>query len=72
MEECAIADRLLRRPEVEQIVGAGTSTLYKMIREGNFPKPVKITTAAVRWRLSEINAWIEARSVAATNQPSAA
>ena len=61
MEECAIADRLLRRPEVEQIVGAGTSTLYKMVREGRFPKPIKITAAAVRWRLSEINAWMEAK-----------
>ena len=64
MEECAIADRLLRRPEVENIVGLKTSTLYKMVRTGGFPPPVKITAGAVRWRLSEINAWIAARGVA--------
>ena len=53
-----VADRLLRRPEVEEIVGLRTSSLYKLIRSGRFPKPVKITPAVARWRLSEVNAWL--------------
>ena len=58
------SDRLLRRPEVEQIVGLRTSSLYKAIREGRFPRPVKVTPAIARWRLSEINEWLEAQSTA--------
>ena len=59
-----VTDRLLRRPEVEKIVGLATSSLYKAIREGRFPRPVKITPAVARWRLSEVNAWLEAQSTA--------
>ena len=51
-------DRLLRRREVEQMTGLSTTTLYKCMKDGTFPKPVRLTVRAVRWRLSDINAWI--------------
>ena len=51
-------DRLLRREEVEERVGLGRSALYRMMRAGRFPAPLRISAKAVRWPESEIQAWI--------------
>ena len=32
--------------------------------DGEFPRPVKVGPAAVRWRESDITAWVESRPVA--------
>ncbi len=57
-------DRLLRRRQVEEITGMSRSSIYKMMQDGEFPRPVKIGLAAVRWRASDITAWVESRPVA--------
>ena len=50
--------QLLRRVHVEEITGLKRSTIYAMIKRGEFPPPVKITTKAVGWKSSEIFQWI--------------
>ena len=57
-------DRLLRRQEVEKITGLSRSSIYRKIKDGDFPRPIRVGPKAVRWKLSEINAWIESRPVA--------
>lgn len=66
-------ERLLRRREVERITGMSRSSIYRLMQEGEFPRPVRIGPAAVRWRLSDIMAWIESRPVPTgeINQPNA-
>ena len=59
-----MGDRLLRRREVEKITGLGRSSIYRLMQEGDFPRPVKVGPSAVRWRESEVNAWVESRPVA--------
>jgi len=56
---------ILRRPEVEQTTGLSRSTLYSMMSEGTFPKPVKLGKRAVGWRASDISAWLESREESA-------
>ena len=51
-------DRLLRRAEVEARSGLSTTTIYRMMRTGKFPLPIKISTKAVRWPASEIERWL--------------
>lgn len=50
--------KLLRRRTVETITGLSKSTLYKLIDEGRFPRPVKIGARAVAWRNTDITNWI--------------
>ena len=57
-------DRLLRRRQVEEITGMSRSSIYKLMQNGEFPRPVKIGPTAVRWRASDITAWVESRPVA--------
>ena len=51
------ADRLLRLSEVQTRTALGRTTIYRKMREGSFPEPLKIGTRAVRWIESEIEAW---------------
>lgn len=50
-----------RRPEVERITGLSRSTIYSMIAEGTFPKPIKLSKRAVGWSASEISDWFNQR-----------
>lgn len=55
---------LLRLPRVLERVPYSRSTLYQMIADGRFPKPVKIggqASRAVFWDAAEIERWIAER-----------
>ena len=53
---------ILRRPDVERITGLSRSTLYSMIANGSFPKPIKLGKRAVGWREADIATWLESRA----------
>jgi prophage regulatory protein len=55
------AERLLRRPEVEERTGLSRSTLYDWMKRGEFPQPVKLGARIVAWRESDVTAWLENR-----------
>ena len=54
-------DRLLSIKEVLEMVGVSKSTLYKMIAEDRFPRPVRIRLRGARWWQSEITEWVNSR-----------
>ena len=54
-------ERLLTRLEVEKVVSLSRSAIYRLMRSGDFPEPIQVGTRAVRWRLSEIQEWLESR-----------
>ena len=56
-------DRLLRRREVERITGLSRSSIYRLKQDGDFPRPVRVGPSAVRWKESDIAAWLESRPV---------
>lgn len=51
--------RLLRLPEVQHQVGLGRSAIYQRLKDGTFPKPVKLGARVAAWPASVIDAWIE-------------
>jgi prophage regulatory protein len=54
------SDRLLKLEEVKRRVGLEKSMIYKLIRDGKFPAPYKLSKFASRWSEREIAAWIDA------------
>ena len=58
---------LLRRSEIEVKTGLTRSTIYRLMRAGEFPEPLKIGPRAVRWRATEIESWIAERPRASGN-----
>ena len=67
-----MTDRLLRREEVEARTGLATTTIYRKMREGSFPAPLKIGARAVRWPASEIEEFLASRPRATGDGPRAA
>ena len=64
----SIPDRLLRRDEVETRCGLARTSIYRLMRAGKFPEPIKVGTRAVRWPESEIERWISERPRASGDQ----
>ncbi|MBB4272770.1 helix-turn-helix transcriptional regulator [Rhizobium mongolense] len=58
-------ERLLKLREVRAITSLGTSTIYRRMSVGTFPKPLVLSDACVRWKESTVLAWISALPVAA-------
>ena len=58
------ATRILRRTEVLRYVGLGKTTLYKLISQGEFPRPLQLSPRAVGWRAEEVDAWLDSRQAA--------
>ena len=56
-----MAEKMLRRPQVEARTGLSRSTLYDWMKKGKFPQPVKLGERLVAWRESDITAWLESR-----------
>ena len=54
-------DRLLARGQVESMTGLSRSSIYREMRAGRFPLPLKVGPRAVRWPASEIAAWLADR-----------
>jgi prophage regulatory protein len=57
-----MADRMLRLNEVKERLGVGHSFIYDGMKAGTFPKSIKLGENTVRWRESDINAWLDERA----------
>ena len=51
----------LRLPRVQTLTGLSRSTLWRMVKEGTFPKPLRLGKKAIGWRESDILNWLETR-----------
>jgi prophage regulatory protein len=49
---------LIRIREVSMLVGVSRSTIYRMIEEGNFPKPLDLGPRFKAWQKGSIVSWI--------------
>ncbi|HAT3837500.1 TPA: AlpA family phage regulatory protein [Morganella morganii] len=59
------ASSLLDEPLVDmkfitQFTGSTDKWFYKLIQEGQFPKPIKLGHSS-RWQKSQVEAWLQAR-----------
>jgi|SRR6516225_6550026 prophage regulatory protein len=57
----SVRDVLVRITDVCAITGLSVPTIYRLMGRESFPRPVKITSTARAWKLSEIMAWVDSR-----------
>jgi len=48
--------------DLKELVPYSKPTIYQMIREGRFPRQVRLGPNRVAWRRSEVVGWIDARA----------
>ena len=51
--------QLLRVKDVERELGISRTTIWRLVKAGAFPPPLRITSKAIAWRRSDIEAWQE-------------
>ena len=54
-------ERLIRIAVVCALTGIPKSSIYVLLKEGKFPRPVQISTRCIAFVESEIQDWIDAR-----------
>jgi prophage regulatory protein len=57
-----IEQRILRLPQVMDLVGLRKTTIYQRIKDNDFPPPVKLGARASGWLQRDIDAWINQRA----------
>ncbi len=57
-----LPDRLIDAKERRRLVPFSDMHVWRLERDGKFPKRIKIGPNRVAWQLSEILAWIEAKA----------
>lgn len=63
--------QILRRLDVQRVTGLSKATLWRLVKAGAFPQPIKLSERAVGWKADEIDAWIESRP-RTTSEPQSA
>lgn len=48
---------------VPHIVPFSAATLWRMVRAGTFPQPVKLSARCTAWRCEDVRSWIQDRGV---------
>lgn len=54
-------NRLIRRKEVQEKTGLGASSIYAMMRSGDFPQCLNLSERRVAWIESDIDSWVADR-----------
>lgn len=52
---------LLRIGEVVQLLGISKPTVYRLMNEGEFPRPIRLSKARVAWLQADLETWLESR-----------
>jgi len=53
--------RVLKLKEVLAKTSLGKTTLYALLKQSQFPKPISLGLRAVGWLDSEIESWIQSK-----------
>lgn len=59
-----INQKFIPGKSVCRIVGFQRTKLNKLVKEGNFPQPIRFSKTFVRWDVEEVNQWIEEQKAA--------
>ena len=43
---------------LERVVSLSRATIWRKVKDGKFPQPVRIGVRGIRWRRADIDAWL--------------
>ena len=53
--------KVLKATQVAIYINTCKSQVYKLVKQGRFPKPIKLGERGSGWLTSEIDAWLQSR-----------
>lgn len=45
-------------------LGISKNTIWRLVREGKFPKPIKLSEKVTVWKAADVLAWLESKEAA--------
>jgi len=61
----ATPTKFYRLPQVREIAGGvAPSTIWGWVKNGTFPKPIKLSANCTAWDAAQVEAWAQARIAA--------
>lgn len=51
----------IRAADLRPILSFSTSALWRRVRAGTFPQPVKLSERVTAWRAEDVRAWLDAQ-----------
>ncbi len=55
-------ERILRLREVVDTTRLSRTTIYSLVKEGEFPKPLRLSARASGWLFSEVQKWLDSKA----------
>lgn len=52
-----------KRPNANPVLPFSGPTLWRKVRSGDFPKPVKLSERITAWRVSDVRKWINGKEI---------
>ena len=65
-----MSHQILKLKEISSLTKLSSSTIYRLVQAGKFPRPIKLAAHASGWLESDIENWIEARQKARFDEKS--
>lgn len=59
MQDACVTETLLTAKDVAGILCISQRTVWRYVAEGRIPSPVKITRTTVRWKASQLQAYLD-------------
>lgn len=56
-----MSSTLMSKEELRRYLGLSDSTIYRMEKEGTFPKRRKLSSRRVGWLRTDVDSWAESR-----------
>lgn len=53
------------RPASKGLLSISDKTIWKWVKNGQFPAPIKLSTNVTVWRLSDVQAWMQSQGLEA-------
>lgn len=55
--------QVIKLKRVTALTSLSSATIYRLIKNGEFPKQLKLAERSSGWLLEEINDWLESKSI---------
>jgi prophage regulatory protein len=52
----------VKQPQILELVPISASSLWRWVRDGMFPRPIKLSEHCSVWRVQDVRAWMAAQT----------
>jgi len=51
--------KVIKLPELRKLTTFSTATIYRLIKQGSFPRQIKLSERSTVWSVEEIDSWFQ-------------